>query len=231
MAAETSESKQVWTDNLYTEVAYWDHVISGQYKITERVEAFKQRAAGLYPFPPHLLRYLKPDRTTRILDVGAGPHTVIGLQDVPCPIEIVAIDPLAHEYDALFEKYKVTPAVRTVFGEAEKIGEYGLGKFDLTYSRNALDHSYDPITAIDAMVAATRDDGAVLFEGSVNEGEKNKYHGLHQWNFLPEGEDLVVWNSTARISLAEHLGSKAKVSAQAIQGTWYRVEVLPMSIG
>lgn len=218
-----SEAKTNWQNALPTETRFWDKVASGE--LPEYQQSLMNRAAGRLKFPPHLAKYLKTGRTTRILDVGSGPHTVIGKVDVPSPIEVVAIDPLADDYNATLKRNGITPSVPTIFGEAERLPDYALGKFDLVYSRNALDHSYDPVTAIKNMLQSAEFDGAVYFEGSINEAEKQRYVGLHQWNFDISGSDLIIWNKEARHSLTEVFGDKAIVMVNESTTTWYKVEI------
>lgn len=70
-------------------------------------------------------------------------------------------------------------------------------KFDFIYSRNALDHAYDPFKAISNMVnllqASTK--SCILLEMQHNEGKFQNYTGLHQWNFdLTEDGDVKISN-------------------------------------
>ena len=188
--------------------------------------SLRKRAAGQLAFPKHLEQYLVEERTTRILDVGAGPHSVIGLVGASSPIEIVAIDPLADSYNEMLDSMNIVPSIKTIVGEAERIAEYDFGIFDLVYSRNALDHSYDPVSAIEAMLSVLDPKGAIHLDGSINEGEKQKYGGMHQWNFEPgEDGDLVIWRKSEYVSLRDQLGSKASVSACGTSGGWYNTTI------
>lgn len=219
-----ASNEQVWNDNIHTEVAYWQQIISGEYRNKDWVAAFKQRSSGQYPWPSHLTPYLEPGRTNLILDVGAGPSSTVGPIGAPEDFKLTAIDPLASEYDELLGRYDVTPWVRTQFGKAEELEAEGWRDFDLVYSRNALDHSYDPLRAISQMILACKVGGHVYFEGEVNEGVNEKYHGLHQWNFLPlENGDLVVWNKSTAQSLRSHLNNH-EVEAIRNEG-WCKVAI------
>jgi SAM-dependent methyltransferase len=141
-------------------------------------------------------------------------------------VEVVAVDPLADEYNALLDKHGMTPAVRARKGEAERLTELALGQFDLVYSRNALDHAYDPAVAIEQMLAVTSDNGAVFFEGAINEGENEGYQGLHQWNFEPAPDgDLSVWSRSERISMRERLGPNVKLTSTDVGG-WHHTEIV-----
>lgn len=208
-----------WKDALPSEVHFWKRVMTGEMPQYER--NLRERASGRTPFPAHLANYLAKDRVTRILDVGAGPHSVIGLSNAPSPIELVAIDPLADSYNEMLMQQGITPVTRAIRGEAERLHEYNLGKFDLIFSRNALDHSYDPLAAIDSMLHVLAKGGAIHLEGSVNEGERQSYSGLHQWNFEPQEDgDLVVWREGTSISIRDRFDGKVSVSSHG-PSEWY----------
>lgn len=80
-----------------------------------------------------------------------------------------------------------------VAGEAERLADaFGENSFDLVYARNCLDHGYDPMLAIQQMLKVVRVGGVVLFEHGVNEGERQGYQGLHQWNFCVSDDRFVI---------------------------------------
>jgi hypothetical protein len=64
--------------------------------------------------------------------------------------------------------------------------------FDLAFARNSLDHSYDTPQVIKNMGAATKSGDIVFLWHAQNEGERQNYQGLHQWNFRKEGDTLIV---------------------------------------
>jgi SAM-dependent methyltransferase len=102
-------------------------------------------------------------------------------------------------YDALLEKNGITPPVRTKYGEAEQVGEmYAEGSFDLVHAANSLDHSHDPVAAIKAAARVVRPGGHVFLEHILNEGEREHYGGLHQWNFGVEGDSFTIASSAGQ---------------------------------
>lgn len=227
-----SDARTEWEKQLPTEIAYWNAVIGGTYNNKERVDAFQKRVRGDYDFPAHLRRLLpqEPAGTYRILDVGAGPHTVIGLNGAPQALEIAAVDPLAEEYAKLMANHGVTPSVPTTKGTAEGVAQmFPANAFDIVYSRNALDHSFDPLTALRGMAHVCRPGGTVYLEGTVNEGVSQNYQGLHFWNFMPVDNDLVIWNRAAAHSVSRMLGDQVKVNAKSHEGRWYQVTMRKMS--
>jgi SAM-dependent methyltransferase len=213
-----------WRVALPSEVDFWRGIIYGTFPNREWVNDMKARVRGITPFPEHLLRYLEGKTgSARILDVGSGPVTVLsGVRD---GIEVVAVDPLADDYNRLLDKKGLVPRIRTLRGDGEKISELGLGLFDLVYSRNALDHSYDPIRAIREMLKVCSPAGFVFFEGETNESIREHGIGLHQWNFLPvDNGDLIVWQMDKEaLSLRHALGEGADVKASGKQS--YQVEI------
>jgi SAM-dependent methyltransferase len=155
----------------------------------------------------------------RIIDVGAGPISRLGIRYPGKSIAVVAVDALAEEYDTLLRTFGVDPYVRTVEAHGERLLDYfPPTSFDVAYAVNSVDHSYDPVRIIKNMVELVRPDGAVLLRHVQNEGEHRNYSGLHQWNFDVAGRDLLVWNHAQRCSLQGTLGAQAIVEAWVAEG-------------
>lgn len=156
-----------------------------------------------------------PGPRVKILDVGAGPLTTVGRTHPGKELEITPLDPLAGDYDRILSAAGVTPPVRTRPGVGEELLEvFGPGSFDIAYSANALDHSYDPLLVIGNMVDVVRPGGFVLLRHRRNEAETKDYLGLHQWNFDVQAGRFVIWNRQASHDVAEALAGKAEVSAE-----------------
>jgi SAM-dependent methyltransferase len=149
-----------------------------------------------------------------ILDVGAGPVTKLGFRYPGKTLRIVAVDPLADEYDRLLRDAGLDPPVRTIRVAGEALLEhFGSGSFDIAYATNALDHSADPFTIISNMVAVVRTGGVVLLRHKRNEGESARYGGLHQWNFDVVNDDLRVWNNAVEVNVGSALEGRAVTTA------------------
>ena len=155
-----------------------------------------------------------PAREISILDVGAGPLTLLGYRHPGKTIEIVAVDPLAGEYDRLLREAGLEPPVRTIAVAGEALLEhFGSQRFDIAYASNSLDHSADPVRIISNMVALVRPGGAVLLRHKRNEGASAHYGGLHQWNFDVVGEALVLWNNAVAVDVGAALRGRAATTA------------------
>jgi SAM-dependent methyltransferase len=149
-----------------------------------------------------------------ILDVGAGPLTMLGYRYPGKTLEIIPVDPLADAYDRLLADLGLDPPVRTLRVEGEALLEhFGRQRFDIAYASNSLDHAADPLAIISNMVAVVRPGGAVLLRHKRNEGESAGYGGLHQWNFDVDGDTLVLWNTAVEIDVGSALAGRAETTA------------------
>jgi hypothetical protein len=74
-------------------------------------------------------------------DTGSG----VGVTTRFVAVGVRAVDPLANKYNRLLEDAGLAPTIRTEAVDGEKLVErFGRDRFDIAYSRNALDHTADP---------------------------------------------------------------------------------------
>ena len=160
-----------------------------------------------------------PAEEISILDVGAGPLTMLGYRYPGKRLTIVPVDPLADEYERLLRNAGLTAPIPTIAVAGEALLEhFGSRKFDMAYASNALDHSADPLVIISNMVAVVRGGGIVLLRHKRNEGESALYGGLHQWNFDVADDTLLVWNSAVEVDVGSALEGRAVASAWISDG-------------
>lgn len=157
-------------------------------------------------------RIARVEGRPRILDVGAGPTTILGYTYDDVPLDIVAVDPLADGYAALWRHFGIEPPLPVHPGAGEDLLElFDPATFDFAFARNSLDHSLDPSRIISNMVELVRPGGWVVLRHHRNEGEEQAYEDLHRWNFdLREG-DLIVWNPDSETSVTEALAGRAVI--------------------
>ena len=158
-------------------------------------EDYVKRLNPKEPIQDHVARYI--DRLEgdciHILDVGAGPLTKLGKVHASKQIVITATDLLAHEYDRLLDECKIKPLVRTVFADTEKlVDQFGENAFDIVHGQNCVDHTANPLRAIEQMLKVTRLKGFVVLFHVENEGKKESYGQLHKWDFTCENGDFMV---------------------------------------
>jgi SAM-dependent methyltransferase len=179
------KARELWDSHLESEMSYWKNEIRRRDSKAWRTE-FAARLDPEAPLQDVIAEHI--DRTVsvnRILDVGAGPLTSINKKCEFCEISITAIDPLADFYNDILARREITPPVRTELGWGERLTEqFGENQFDITYSRNAIDHSYDPIKCIDEMIKVTKKNRYVIAEVNERGGSLEQWTGLHQWDFF-----------------------------------------------
>lgn len=179
----------------------------------------------LIPLVSGYVRNTKAD-PIRILDVGAGPVTALGYCLEGRRVEITAVDVLATTYDKIWFLRGITPPVRTIYADAERLDEViEPSSFDFVYSQNSVDHTLHPPVAIAQMIKALKPGGHVLLQHELDEGVNEDYIGLHQWNFSEMNGDFIIWNEIETINMTELLGTKVKVLTQRHEGS-ITVEIL-----
>lgn len=207
----------LWRSRTGSEVDFWADWLAGAPGTEQWAEDRRQRLDPETEIRDPLVR-AELDRSTAnevsILDVGAGPLTLLGYRYPGKTLEIVAVDPLAAEYDRLLRAANVAPPVRTIAVDGEDIVEhFGARRFDIAYASNALDHSADPFRIIANMVSLVRPGGVVLLRHKRNEGASARYGGLHQWNFDVVDGNLVLWNGAVQTNVGAALVDRATTTA------------------
>ena len=216
-----------WKQGRENEVAFWVDYL--RTKGSEWPDDFVSRLDPELPLQDHLkarLTHVEEGGEVSILDCGAGPFTVVGKRWEGREVKITAVDALADEYDDALRKDGITPPVRTMRAEVERLDElFEPNSFDLVYMRNALDHSYDPIRGLHQMVRVAKVGSVVLLEHYLDEAESARYDGLHQWNLRMEQDgSFVVWNRRGRFVVTELLPSTLMTCEKGV-GRWFSVDI------
>lgn len=216
---------QDWESGVPEEILFWDSylgAVDGPF-----VDERRERLDPTTPLQEWAVAHLPPGRSHyRILDVGAGPVTCLGKQHAGFSFEIVAVDPLAADYDRLLAKHGIEPPVRTQSCAAEELTEaFAPASFDFVNARNCIDHSRDALLAMRQMVAVVKPGCPVLLHHSIDEAKKQGYHGMHKWNFYTQ--DGAFWVSRLdshgkpiATNVDELLRSEATVTTRVYDGVW-----------
>jgi SAM-dependent methyltransferase len=192
-----------WTRGIKDELEFWDGYFAT--KGDQWPEDYKNRLDPKREIEPWLMDRFNDPPSAKILDVGAGPLTVLGVMYEGQKLDITACDPLAPFYAQLIEKHDVKRPVPTQTAFAEDLTSFfRANTFDLVHCRNALDHSFDPIMGIGQMLAVAKIGGRAILRHMTNEAERAAYDGLHQWNFNQEDGDFIVWNKAKRVNLQKN---------------------------
>jgi SAM-dependent methyltransferase len=219
-------SKARWDAGLSEEIAFWDSYLGSQGLLWPK--DYQKRLDPRTEFSSELDLYLLDvtGTTVRILDVGAGPLTRLGKTHPTRRLEIIATDPLAPHYDRLLEKHGIVPPVRTISGAGEELTkQFPRNSFDFAMASNCLDHSYNPLRAIEQMIAVVKPSRYIFLTHSENEAEKQSWHGLHQWNFTVIDGDFVVRNRNTNINVTREVRPEATVECRAVRNGWIDVVI------
>jgi SAM-dependent methyltransferase len=190
ISARFQTPRQIWRCGLSSELRFWDYWLTSHGATAP--EDYLRRIDPMCEISEPVSGFIVSGNC-KILDVGAGPLTILGKMYKGKRLDITAVDALGDEYADLLAKHGITPAIRTQTLESEKLTErFEHNSFDISYAENTLDHSHDPVLAIEEMLAVTKSQGAVVLIHSPNEGSDGAYLGLHQWNFKNVNGDFVI---------------------------------------
>ncbi|MCH7346696.1 class I SAM-dependent methyltransferase [Aeromonas sp. MR7] len=194
--------KEKWETGIRSEIRFWTSWTDSQ-----GGEWPCDFADRLNPFLPLQSIFVElcdklQGNVINILDCGAGPLTIIGKQHPTKQVRISAIDALADEYQKLV--FPSPPPILTEFCETERLLEkFDVNTFDISYARNTLDHSYNPLVCISNMISVTKVGGYIYLQHSQNEAEHENYIGMHQWNFCVKDADLFIWNKDEEFNVTK----------------------------
>lgn len=208
--------------HLRNEVVFWR-----RWLLTEGLEwpeDFKARFDPELPIQDHVAPLI--DRSSKpsveILDVGAGPVTKLGKTHASKRLSITATDVLGREYNALLDELGVEPPVRTRYAASETLCEQiGERQFDIVHAQNTLDHSADPFAALEEMLALTAPGGFVVLLHEENEGQNERYHALHKWDFSCEDGRFLIRGPGPRGALRDVtaiMDGRAEVECSSAEG-------------
>ena len=215
LPARADRNHQKWSKKLDDELNFWTTWFQG-HGLSES-EDYHRRTTPDSPVREHLKLLIDAPEGAQVdvLDVGAGPVSIIGTKWPGREINVTAVDPLADQYNEMLDRLGVVPALRTQSGEAESLlSLFEPESFDFVYSCNALDHSHDPVLGIANMFELMKTGGKVRLEHNANEGENQRYRGLHQWNFDVRDERFVVWKKKTVVFVDEVLPAHAKIKCE-----------------
>ena len=208
--------KADWKANLPEELQFWERALTNEGQHWDRNE-YRERTDPNFELQDELKALIPapPGSMVRILDVGAGPLTRVGKHWPGRDLQIIAVDPLAEEYNALLARIALRPLIPVTFAHGEKLAEhFPANSFDLAYASNALDHSYDPLVVINQMLTVVKPLCHVYLWHFANVGRVESYAGLHQWNFDIRGSEFVVDNGRRTQSVVNALRGRAEVTCE-----------------
>jgi len=194
-----------WQRRYGTEADFWNEHID---RIRHYDQDILQRIFPLELFDYASDFYAKRGQRPEVLEVGSGPFSLLTAGVASGRINLVAVDPLANVYRRIAKRRGWKPLVQPVIGTGEHLDRLFLtGSFDVVYASNAVDHAGNPRHCLEQMVRVLRHGGMLMVEGYVREGTVEGWAGLHQFDLIPEGRELVCYRKDgSREILTEKLG-------------------------
>lgn len=165
--------------------------------------------AGRFNRKLYLPEYFGPmignKKGLKIADLGAGMFCTIGSLWKTAKIKVYPSDTLADEFNQMLKDRKITPLIPVEKQNMESL-TYPDGFFDIIHCVNALDHTIDPIKAIEEMYRVCKPGGYIYLRHFVDVGEYEEYSGLHIWNInINDHKDCVIWNREKKILLSDYI--------------------------
>ena len=106
---------------------------------------------------------------------------------------------------------------RTEDCEQDLVEQFGPDAFDIVHGQNCIDHMADPHRAIEQMVAVTKPGGYVVLYHAENEGQREQYDQLHQWNFTCEEGAFIIRDRMGRTAnVSERLAAQCDVECTRV---------------
>lgn len=139
--------------------------------------------------PSKLPEYFKDligdKKMVSIAELGAGPVNTIGNEFEGVKVKITASDVMWPEYEKFWGDKK--PLVPIEYQDMEHL-TYADESFDIVHCRNAVDHTPNPLKAIEEMKRICKKGGVVYMAHAP--GQKTRYGGMHSVDYetleLPE---------------------------------------------
>jgi SAM-dependent methyltransferase len=200
---ENSEmGDNVWENHIGDELEFWRGVIAQRAK-----EGYRPKLHKFEWLRGELGEAFEPHEPLRFIDVGAGPFGIDGVSDPVCGVEAIATDALAEPYNRMMREAGLTAFPEVVQVKGEHLSQhFGCDSFHWVHCANALDHFDSPAVAFAEMLKICKPMGYVNIVSIENEGERENYGGLHQWNLRATDEGLLFGTKSGQTNLTEPHG-------------------------
>jgi hypothetical protein len=71
------------------------------------------------------------------------------------------------------------------------VDQFGHNAYHIVHGENCIDHTVNPLQAIEQMLSVSKPQGFVVLRHAENEGHREQYRQLHQWDFTWESGCFV----------------------------------------
>ena len=217
-----SERVKKWVEEIASEIGWWDTVL---YNVKFGNEPRKERLQTRN-FEYAYNKDIEFKETDIVVDIGSGPLPIYGNRLNGKELKYIPLDPLAYEYQKLYQKYDIQLPVPPAFAIMESLSVYVPHKADYVICNNAMDHSIDPLCALFECIKVVRLHGAVLLAHLESEAEHAHYNGLHQWNISNHDNELFFYNRDNSFNVSHLLQEFCTIELRrqdAGDGRWWNV--------
>ena len=199
-----------WSDSILAEAVFWkDEVIreTGMWHshYLTRIDSSKEFLCN------RVKEYIKPNSI--VLDVGCGICSNYGRFIDGKELLLTGVDPLAHFYNRMNRKAYEQGLSNNILPPHIEFGMFEFLSYffdedscDVIIIDNALDHCIDPLSAIIECLKVLKVGGVLSTFHHRNEGYRNYYEDMHQWNVCSSYEgELIIWNKESFININHEL--------------------------
>jgi ubiquinone/menaquinone biosynthesis C-methylase UbiE len=186
-------------------------------KLPWKAKAFN---TNLFSLPDYFGQMIGDKKEVKIAELGSGMFCTIGSLWKSAKINVYPSDALSDEFNQILKNANVTPLIPVLREDMENLS-YPNEFFDIVHCCNALDHTQNPLRAIQEMYRVTKPGGYIYLCHFVNVGECEGYQGLHMWNINITGaNDCAIWNREDKILLSDYFsGFKTVMKKELTYGT------------
>jgi SAM-dependent methyltransferase len=203
-----------WAQNLLAEVKFWIQDVaqdSGRYH-----DSYINDRSNNKAFDCKHLNGSVYDNSV-VMDVGCGLCSQYGNLTATGKIKLVAVDPLAHQYNEInkiaLDKNKSNDKI-VQFGLFEYLDAFYSNNYaDIILIDNALDHCFDPVKSIVSCLQVLKVNGAISMMHTIREAVNQNYKDLHQWNLdSNDKSEFIIWNNNGFINVTKKLKEYADIT-------------------
>jgi SAM-dependent methyltransferase len=182
----------------------------------KKIDRIKQKEI----FPDYLMTYIESlvrengGVPISVLDVGAGPVSLLSWAHHQGLIKLTTSDILSHDYLSLLRAYKYEHAIEGIQVKSSP-GEQLINhfneneRFHLVFCNNALDHMDSPAIALQQMVEVAMPKGIIVISGRSREGTNEKWDGIHMHDlYIENGKLMRTGQSDQPVDLGANLPLK-----------------------
>jgi len=198
MEGELSNIKRKWSEYITSEGTSFH--INNIHNNKDRLVSYWKLDCPLHKTITNVIKTTSK-KNIKLLDVGCGPFPKSGLFLEGYEIKRTLVDAIADSYHLLLKENNISTNNQHIINcHAENLNnQFSRNSFDVIFSKNALDHTYNPIKSIANMIELITIDGTIVLEHFYREGEYTNYFGLHQWNFYVKNDCFYISNKNDTI--------------------------------